>query len=584
MFDLAASVAAAADRPRTAGRSLGCLLAACAAVAMSVGCDDVGNAKSYALQAEAAAYRTGGTVGDAPEKLDKLLGEVNNADNATPLNAQGQHAYGQYLLAKADGQALQLAGARREAERLLIQIDGVVHTLALRGSAINAGLALEPAERLAATSQFIASAKGGSEPTFAILSNPASDKPSPTLSTLAAAQQEKSRLDGEIAKADEQIATLSKQRDEALTQAGQVSAAMESQNSADRVESAKKIAGHRTQAAQLSRQIADVQNNRMRLAADLGQQTTLIEQLTAGLEATEGARKAIETGWTQLSGTLQEQTAAAKGMIEGAAGGDNLSVKSLADALAAKLSEVNKLSGEVDAAYTAAIAQLAKAQQTTTAVNSELSSARSAAGQSVESGAWSQTMEALDINRIALDSGVAKQTQADTLAGQVRLLTHLLLTSRNVDAVVSKLQTQAPAPFDTATLTTALTDTLTKADAAYSAAKETLDGVSLTGEHVQALRPTLATVQITNGYNHAMLCRLAEVGGAGGDLPAKAKQHLDDAKAAANAAVNEQNLTLPLLPAEVTVAKKAPESETPAEETSAEEAPAETGETPAVGE
>lgn len=579
-----------ARRGRSRVALLGLLASAVAAV--SIGCDEVGDQAAFNLQTEAAALRTEGRSVEGLTAAEEKLSKIGESDRSSPAIVQGQHAYGQFLLSKADLAAAALSEAEQQASATITRIASLLRAADAGRARSEVARALDPAERVTAANAFVTNVRGGSQPTFAVVGNDG-----PQLSTLAAAQQEKSRLDGEIAKTKESIGALTTQRDGILSQAGQVAAAMEAQNSSDRVASATRAAELRRQASLLSRQISDQSNALARLEADQALQTALAEQLSAGITAAEAQSKSLSEGWTAISATATQQSADAKAIIDGPGSLERPTVKFLIagggsgettfDGLAKQIEEVKKQRDDVVAAYEKAIATLDKARNAAQTASAAYTTAKQN-GEAFEGKAWDELIALLNVDRIGLDKAAAERGLADAKAGYAQLLTQLIVTSRQFDTVGGALRASALPPFDTASLTTELNTTLNEANEAYDAALTTIEGHSLTGKGVDGLKTSRSTAVVLTNYSRYLLSKLAEVGGAGGELPKAAKEHLDKATAAANEAVNEQNLTLPRLPADIKVEKKAPApepTETPAEgETPADGATPADGTTPADGE
>ena len=539
-------------RHRLTRAGLAGLFATAAAVA-SLGCDDVGDARALRLQEDAAAKRANGTgVGTkAGDSIESELKKVADSDRTSAAIAQGQHAYGQVLVARTNLKAHTLADAEREASALLFQIGAALRNADAGRMQADFDRAMDPKATVDAATAFVSTVRGGSggNGMFAVLNKPAGDS-NPQLPTLAAAQQEKSRLDGEIAKAQESIASITKQRDAALTQAGTISTAMEKQSSSDRVKSVQQVADLRKQGADFTRQLDEANNQLMRLQADGGLKSAQIEQLTAAVDATEQHSKQLQDGWTQIAAAAASQDKAARAILQGG----NQSVDKLVASLKSKMDEVDKLQKEVVDGYTDAIAALEKAKTTSAAVSSALTQAKSDGGaEPLEAKAWDDMISLMAVDPISLDKANAERALADTYSDNARLLTLALQTARDFDAVGPKLKVQPSAPLDSATLTTRVVTTLKAADGAFERFDNTIDGISQ-----ERMKPAKATAKILGLYAHAMLCELAGTADAGGELPKKTDKLMESAKAAANEAINADNLNLPTLPSDLHVEKKAP--------------------------
>ena len=518
---------------RWAHRALA-LCAATSAATVLVGCDDFGQAQALNVQAETNAMRLAGR-GGTDEALQKLQG-VAGAEGDSPAVIQAQQSLGQVQLAKANAAASDLARLQAQAGQTLFQIGQLARQARTSVVLANNYRQLDPALATKQIADFAAKARGdANSATFPV--------ESAQIPSLAVVQQNKSRLDGEVAKLQEGISAATQERDRLLAEAGRA-AAIQGQTGEARATTVKQIADLRGKAAASSRQISDLSATLARAQADQAEQTALAEQLQAAVESMTAQGTALTQGWQQLNAKAGDQTKLAKDTV---AGKEGQTVSALTTTLNTQLKEIDAKREEVQQVYNDAIASLSSAATKAGTRVQLLNTAKSNAAQAYEAPAWTSEASLVAVDRMNIDKAAAEKGLADLHASRARWLAGALATTEDVESVSEALSVPAAEPFNGDKLRGELGKTVDTANEAYGTVVATLEGVTLNSEDLAPLKPRKAMMRIVTLSDQADLADLAAANKVSPPVAGKATELRESMRAAA-AEAREASVPLPGLP------------------------------------
>lgn len=516
-------------------RSALALCAASFAATALIGCDDYGEKKALSDQSTSSAQRAAGRTEDA---LTTLAGAANSTNSSTAV-IQAQQSLGQVRLAKANTGAIELGKMESAAGVTLARIGAMARQA--RTNVVLAGnyRKLDPKLTIEQVGDFAAKARGDAN----VAEYPVD---SAKLPSLAVAQQNKAKLDGDVSTAQQAIAAATKERDDALAEAGKLSAAMESQTGADRAGSVKQIADLRAKAAVASRTIVEQTKALSRAQAEQAEADQVVSTLQTAVETLSAQGTSLNTGWQGLSAKAAEQTALAKKILDGS---DGDSVKTLTKTLNEQLKEIEAKRGEIEELYTGAVADFEKAAGNAGKRVQELSTAKSAAHPgSYEIAAWDNEAAMIAVDRINLDKASAQKSLADLKSRRAAWLASALTVTEDVESVSETLGVAADGvAFNGDKQKTDLGKTITDAAAALDDVLATLEGAQLTGADLASLKPMSAVLKIVSMADYATLADLAAANKVAPEVAKKAKDMHEGVKATADAA-RADNVALPSLP------------------------------------
>lgn len=519
-----------------AHRVLALCIASCVLTASLVGCDDYGEKKALGDQAVSAAMRSQGRTDDALKTLNDAAGA--NGNYAAVI--QSQQALGQVKLAKANAEAVELARMEAQANFTLARIAQLARNARTSAVLANNYRKLNPELAVKQVGSYAADARGDGN----VAQYPVESAKLPTLSQ---AQQEKSRVDGEVAKAQEAIANATTERDRALSEAGKLSAGLEAQSGEQRAGTVKQIADYRAQAAQASRTITEQNTQLARLQAQQAEQEQLVKQLQIAVESMSAQGTALSQGWQQLSGKAADQTNHAKALLD-ATEGD--SVRSLTKTLNEQLKDVGAKRDEVEGLYKEAIADLGKAADKAGTRVQELNTAKTANRGAYETNAWDTEAAMIAVDRINMDKAVAQKALADLYARRAQSLAATATVTQDVENVSESLNVAAAEPFNGDKIKTELGKAIQDAGTAYEDVLATLEGAQLSDASLAPLKPLSVMLRVTSLAQYADVADIAAAnkvapevakrGGENGDLRKNMLEAVQNARA--------NNVPLPTLP------------------------------------
>jgi hypothetical protein len=527
------------------------ILVVCAASAL-VGCDDAGGRQAVAVQTETSALR----VADGPKnQIISQLEGVSSSSTISPAVVLAQQSLGQVQYAKARDLMMDVSALQQQVTRLTFEI-------AQRARAAQASLLLEqqirkldPTENVESIRALGAAARGdGNAATFDVSGDA-------KLPTLAAAQQKKSQLEGDVAKTQNALDTSTADRDRLLAEAGRLSAQLETQSGPERVDTVKALAEVRQKAAVAARQVSELTSQVAMMRADVDEQSAIITELQSAIESLSGQASLLTDRWKSLQEVADQQRTQARELLQG----DQSSVKAGVDELKKVLEELNTKREEAQTILESSIASFGKAATTSGQLTAKLSAAASGGQGQYEKPAWDAQSDATSIDRINLDKAASQQALADLHADRARSLAAMISTAELVESLSETVNTPVPEFLNSAKLRDELTKAVTSASEQFGEIDQTLEGAALLSEKLSSFRPVRATAKIMALANHAALADLAGNYSVAKPVADQASKLRDDLKAYVDE-VRSNNIALPNLPVSIVGIAPPPKPEAPAVE------------------
>lgn len=528
-----------------------------------VGCD---NSETAYLdqQANALAVRAAGGSGT----------EVGNAlttatEGNLPVNIQANQLLAQARLSDARELSAALRLKQSEAEAIVTRIGALASTANVAQTYSNSYRQMEPTASTALMKDLSAKVRGDGNVQYF------SDLPNGTIPTLSAVQQERSRLEGEITKAQSDLQSATTQRDQLLTQAGQLARQADQQRGQERLDSVTKAADLRQQAAVVSRTISELEAKLAQFNAELAIQQRLEADLQTALKSFEAQQASLSSGWNQTKERVDQQSQLATAILKAESTQDGQeSVASLAGVLNKRISELNDQREQALAAYNEASSKFSAAE---TAANTYSSTISDSGKPSAEAAARKSLANTLHADRFNVQKAVAMHEQASVHLSHARFLVHMASVATQLEALPENLKANIPEPFSSEKLNAQAAEEVKNADELLTQAKDQIEGVAAADESLAGLRPLKHSTAIFVNYDRALLSKLA----ANAKLPVDAakeevyKDSIESAKAAVTAA-REASIAVPSVPEAIYVAPPKPteEASTEGATTPAEDSPA----------
>lgn len=264
------------------------------------------------------------------------------------------------------------------------------------------------------------------------------------LPTLAAAKQEISRLQGEIAQDQQRAADLTKQRSDAIATSEAQLKHADSLKGDQAVRAFADGSESRRKADDLSIQIDLQQDKLARDQGDLAIQQGQETAVNAGIALLQGHAKQIDAGWTDAQQRAASQTKIAAAAVSGDdADKTSQSIKALSAKLAQQLTEVQQ-------ARAAAVDQLAEAdkyyataqQQSQTLIKTFAEKINSP---SKESKTYASLKQTVQPQQYTLQMGVVRRDAATMIAAEAALLAEASATKTEVGKILGDAGQTMPA-------------------------------------------------------------------------------------------------------------------------------------------
>lgn len=338
---------------RSSAKRIGSVALTLAASAWLAGCNQSSESAAFdALQtAEAHREKLAGSVSLGSDAVNaaasEIAGSLQSIDAAAgSLAAEAARTRGNVELAKARAASNELnaalADVRGDGLSLLRQA-GHVQQLVLQAQ----GLASQnPQAGINAINRVAAQARGdGGLSRYPIQGV--------SLPSLNAVQQQISRIEGEIAAAEQKIAELSAVRDAALSEAASFAEQVKQAGGAEKIPLVRAAADASNRAARIARDI-DAESGRLAtLKNDLDVATAARTTLEDGVNTLRSQAAQLGTDWKTVEGVIAQ----VRSLVGSGISGEGRSIAAIVATLEPKLAEVARQAESVKALYAAAASQ-----------------------------------------------------------------------------------------------------------------------------------------------------------------------------------------------------------------------------------
>lgn len=507
---------------------------------------------------------------DASRKL--LETAVTETEASPAMKAIANASLGHASLESALSTIDKIDRAELDLARLGWEITQLAQQVRTGGSAVLGYRKFDPKAARDAIAAKIAEAQGGPGKAAWFTHDSA------TIPTLSAVTQDISRIEGELAQLQEQVKTLTDQRNKLLEDAQNAAAQADQLKGEQAVEVFKKSSQLRRDAGQVAIELDKLQVNidRQKGALAIAQgQRTIINEVISGLQEQSAS---LEAAWKQIDAQVarQEQLAAQVLGSASAAAPTAENPSTIGASIAEKAAALGKLAEEIAAMRETAREGLSNADKYFSDAYRAADSLRGQLKTDIdepknqgrpEIAAWKDMLAAVDPMQYKLQQAAVQRSLGALYAAEAASLSRRVAVQQTVAAAVEPLGKPVPPPIASGDLAKSRTAALQLADGAYKASQELLTDIidGLASEEVQA-RARLSRALTHYGWSYVQ--RLA-----GNDTAAaeSIQASINDRNSAA-----ERNLPIPALPVELGVAPKPKpaETETPTEGTQAT-APAE---------
>lgn len=530
---------------RASAKRLAILAAASVSLTgLMVGCERLESESAQADRRVEASMREGqiqlrsGGFDAAIASLDKAVGESAASAaakaRANSLLGQAEYESATALLEKVNYTEIEIA-------RMVWDLDRLANRLQSANAVVASSKNYDPKALLAEVDKNIAAAKGGSDKATWSIQD---DVKIPTLNAVTG---QITRLNGEVAKIEEQIKSLVASRMQVLSEADKLMQQSEADKGQKAVDEYTQAAEQRKKAAQLAVRIDAANAALVPLKNDLSVAQGQEKILNEALAQYEQQKKQIAEGWAQLQKQAAGQAELAKSVLAsvkqkvGEAGGQAKSDKApetLAPLLAraqadrkAAIDQLNNAIGHFGTATTAA--EQLKAAMNTKLVDEKLR-------QLPEAAAWKTLQEVYDPSTFRLQQAIAQHTLATAYANQASNLSALQQMSQKLTTGAREAGLSVPKALQDGDVAKSLKAARTQAMETFKSTDETLGGiVDVQGASANGAR----TARILSCYAWSQACKEAGDTKAGDEHLTAAKKYKDEAIAL--------NTQLPPLPAEL---------------------------------
>jgi hypothetical protein len=531
------------------------LAMASSVVAALVGCD---NSESAFLdqQANAIAVRAAGGSGSEVSK------ELTTATEGTlPVNIQANQVLAQARLSDARALADAVVTRQSDADAIVARISSLASLAGSVQTISNTYRQMEPTAATAFVKDLSAKVRGdGNTEKF-------SDLPNGSIPTLAAVKQEKSRLEGELTKAQGELQTATTQRDQLLTQVGTLSAKADEQRGQPKLDTVTQAADLRQQAAVISRRIGELEGAISVLNADLEVQKSLETNLQAALESFEAQQASLTSGWAATKTQVDHQGQLASSILKAEANDTGeMSVNALAAELNTTLKELDQQREEALGAFSDAASKFTAAETAANTFNATLTNP--AGNAAAEAAALKSLAGTLSVDRFNLQKAIAMREQAAVHISHAQFLLRMADVAAQLESLPRELNPAVPEPFNSEKLKADAAEAIKNADELLMQAKDRVEGVAASDESLAGLRPLKVSTSIFVNYDRALLSQLASTAKLDVDV-AKEQVYKDSIEAAKAAIVSarESSVIVPNVPSDIYVEPAKPVEEKPAEAT-----------------
>jgi chromosome segregation ATPase len=550
------------------------LAAAVSTWAGVVGCDDqLGNDKQVRraiVESREAASK--GDTGRA-DALKKLQEAADNKGASPAASAQANAVLAAAEVAEAGRLMKTVDEANREIGRLVYEIGILGQQIANSNQKIAGYRASAPTAAQEDAKKKLDAVQGGGDKAVWI------EAANANVPTLAAVKQDVSRLQGEIAKKQDQIKQLEQQRQAAVAEADKNRQASENEKGNKSVETFKIAAAAQKKADDIGTQIDVVQASIIPLQRDLA---VAESHQAAAAQAIESLNKQIETingGWKGTEQQIATQAQIAANLV-GAAGGAAPAegaaantINDKAQLLSQKVLEAQAAFNEADSRLDNAIKHYGDAASAAQKLASEVNTKR----QGVERNspyykAFDDLMATVNAGIYKLGQAEAQQLRATAHASQAISLIGQQRMMQTLQPILAEAKLEMPQALTGLQVDAELERTKSSAAATYDEALKQYEEVS-TSAPDGSTKQAASVGRIFANYGKVLLAR------ATGDTEGAAAA-LAGAKQAQKYALENKSV-LPAMPVELVIIPTSQPATAPTTAPAATSAPAEPGAAPA---
>jgi hypothetical protein len=476
------------------------LLAATVAFTAAGGCDTAQNEADKEVRStiqEARDARAEGNVDAAQQKLAAAAGNAEASDAAKAAAkaalAQAELSNAREVVHKINQAELQLARVGWE----IVQLSQQIHSSSV---SVEGYQKYEPKVVREAIAQRIAEAQGGADkPAWFTHGNA-------VIPTLAAVRQEISRLEGELTQKQEQVKTLTQQREQAVDAAEKAAAAAADVKGQQGLDAFKQAADLRKKAGDTAIEIDKVQHDIDRLQQDLSVAQAQQKAVNDVVAQLNDQLKTTDAAWQDMTKQMTAQQAL-MGQVLGAPVTPSENPPAIAPidlrTIAAKAGEMERIVQQVDQLRNEAKTMLDSAaghfeeayraaESANGALATRISDPRNSGRPEIE--AWKTMQQVLEPARYRLQQAVVKRALGEMLAAQGSSIGVRISAAENLASAINGTSLTVPTALQPGSLTNARTETLTAAEAAYKESDDLLAQI-IEGRVMNADVQTVAQVE-----------------------------------------------------------------------------------------
>jgi hypothetical protein len=470
------------------------------------------------------------------------LSSVASGSASAGLKAHAHGVLGQIELDKAFDAVVRLEARHADLRRVMWEIEQLALQVEAGGALLASYQLHDPRNAREAIARLVAEAQGADGKTAW------SPEGSIQLPTLGAARQEIARLEGEIARKQEEANLLAGQRLALIEQADKLAQQSADTRGSESVELFKQASELRKQASNLATDREQVEQAMVPLKKDLEVAQGQMNAVNAMIEQLQQQSRTLEEGWQQIQRQIADQTELSRAILDGGAGGSQApapsSILAKAALLKQGLEETRQTRDEAVTALQQAAESFVAAGRSAEDLVRQLQARVNEAQNRPEAEAWRAHMDAVNPGLFKLQEASARRLLGSVHLSDVVSIRARMHLQNASQAALSKSGVSAPPELQPGTLDGELKQASEDARKAFEGADELLQSV-IDGRGYGESAPKAARVaRSLLLYSRASLARI------NGDEAAAGKL-LEEARMEA-AAARDGGAVLPRLPAEIT--------------------------------
>jgi hypothetical protein len=474
------------------------LLAATVAFTAAGGCDTAQNEADKEVRSTIQEARDARAEGNADAAQQKLTAAAGNAEASDAAKAAAKAALAQAELSNAREVVHKINEAELQLARVgweIVQLSQQIHSSSV---SVEGYQKYEPKVVREAIAQRIAEAQGGADkPAWFTHGNS-------VIPTLAAVRQEISRLEGELAQKQEQVKTLTQQREQAVDAAEKAAAA--DVQGKQGLDAFKQAADLRKKAGDTAIEIDKVQHDINRLQQDLSVAQAQQKAVNDVVAQLNDQLKTVDSAWQDMTKQMTAQQAL-MGQVLGTAVTPSENPPAIAPidvrTVAAKAGEMERIVQQVDQLRDQAKTLLDSAaghyeeayraaESASGALATRISDPKNNGRPEIE--AWKTMQQVMEPARYRLQQAIVKRALGEMLASQGSSVGVRISAAENLASAINGTSLTVPPQLQPGTLTDARNQVLTAAEAAYKESDDLLAQI-VEGRVMNADVQTVAQVE-----------------------------------------------------------------------------------------